>query len=392
MRMSLIGYLSSNLTNVITIAFYIIVIALLVIYRKKFEFQGIVALRKTKIGIKFINRFSKKHLETIKILGLAGIGIGFVGMLFIFGYVIKGLYTLFFHPAAPATLSLVLPGVNVPGSPIMIPLWVLVPLFFVVLLHEAGHGIVAKAYKIAVKSTGVVFFGPLAGAFVEPDEKQLKKAPDHVQYAVYAAGPFMNALTAAVALLLIVAVINPITATMIVPTGFSFSGVENGYPAQLAGLEPGVVYTTINNMTINSSEALLAALSPVKPGDIVTIGNATSQIPVTTVERPDDAKKGFLGITGIVTEMDVKDGAPAWLFYTLRGIFQFLFWIFTLSLGLGAFNLLPLGPVDGGRMIQLAFKRMYGEIKGHKYWSRLGFGLLFIILILIVVPILRSAF
>ena len=53
----------------ITILFYSLVIALLFIYRKKFEFQGIIALKRTSIGIKWMERFSKKHRETIKLFG-----------------------------------------------------------------------------------------------------------------------------------------------------------------------------------------------------------------------------------------------------------------------------------------------------------------------------------
>jgi membrane-associated protease RseP (regulator of RpoE activity) len=181
--------------NGVVLAFYVVVILLLIINRKKFEFQGIAALKRTKFGVKWMQAFSKKHKETIKILGYCGIGVGFAGMIFIFGYVIKALWDFFFAPAAPAAFSLVLPGVNVPGAAIFIPLWVLVPLFIVVLIHEAGHGVVAKAFGVPIKHTGIVFFGPLAGAFVEPDEKKLKKADDIVRFSVFAAGPFANALT-----------------------------------------------------------------------------------------------------------------------------------------------------------------------------------------------------
>lgn len=381
------------LENGITVAFYVLVILLIIIYRKKFEFQGrIIALRKTKIGIKWINKFATKHAELLKVIGYSGIGIGFAGMLFILWYVIKGLYTLFVQPAAPATFALVLPGVNVPGSPIAIPLWVLIPLFIVVLIHEAGHGVIAKAHKIAIRSTGIVFFGPLAGAFVEPDEKQLKKSSDVVQYSVFAAGPFANALTALVALIILLLVVNPLTMALVTPVGFSFAGTQEGLPAEISGIEPGVIYTEINNITINTSEELMNALTFVRPGETVYISNDEAEIAVVTTQHPDNSNRGYLGVTGVMTEHDVKEGVAPWTYKLLMGIYQFLFWIFTLSIGLGAFNLLPLGPVDGGRMIQRAFKNIFGEKKGNYYWAKLGTILVVIIIFLIVYPILRGIF
>lgn len=376
--------------NGITLGFYVLVIALLFIYRKKFEFQGIAALKRTKFGLKFINKYSKKHNETIKLLGLTGIGIGFAGMIFIVGYVLKGLYNLVFVPSAPATLSLVLPGVNIPGAAIHIPLWVLIPLFIVVVIHESGHGLVAKAFKIPVKNTGIVFFGPLAGAFVEPDEEKLKKAPDHVKYAVFGAGPFANALTALLVIVILLVVINPLTMMMVTPTGFTVAQVQKGMPAEAAGLQAGTVYTMINNVSINSSEALVNALSYVKPGETVTVSNKNSSVSIITTKNPKNPNRGYLGVMGVSTKFDIKNGIPDWVYYLLRGLYQFFFWIFTLSVGLGAFNLLPLGPTDGGRMMQLSLAKIYGEKKGHAYWARLGWTLLAIIIILIIVPIVKG--
>ena len=375
--------------NGITVLFYVAVILLLFIYRKKFQFEGIAALRRTKFGVKFINRFATKHAEGLKILGMMGIGIGFAGMMYILWYVLKGLYNLVFVPKAPATLSLVLPGVHVPGAIINIPLWVLIPLFIVVVIHESGHGLVAKAFKIPIKNTGFVFFGPLAGAFVEPDEKKLEKAPDVVKYSVFAAGPFANALTALVTLAILFLVINPLTAMMVTPVGFSVSQVQEGYPAAEAGLQAHVTYNMINNQTINSTKDLIDALSILKPNQSVSIANKNSSVTIITTSNPTNPDKAYLGVVGVNTEFDIKNNYPNWLYYLLKGIYQFLFWIFTLSIGLGAFNLLPLGPVDGGRMAQLALKRMFGEKKGHYYWAKLGWVLLVIILALVIIPMIQ---
>ena len=129
-----------------------------------------------------------------------------------------------------------------------------------------------------------------------------------------------------------------------------------------------------------------------RPGETVYISNSTDTLAVVTTEHPDNPNRGYLGVTGVMTELDVKEGVPVWVYNLLRWIFQFLFWIFTLSVGLGAFNLLPLGPVDGGRMIQRAFKNIFGSKKGDYYWAKLGTILVVIIIFLIVYPILKGIF
>ena len=353
-------YVANNISNIITIGFYVLVIALLIIYRKKFDFQGkIIAMRRTKFGVNFINKCAKKHKETIKIFGYIGIGVGFIGMIYIFIYVLGAVLKLFTQPDGPAALSPVLPGVNIPGSPLFIPLWVLIPLFIVIVLHELGHGLVAKAHGLPIKSTGFVFFGPLAGAFVEPDEKKLQKAKDDVQYSVFAAGPFANALTGGIVLLILALVLNPLTGLMVEPTGFSVGEVTDDYPAALAGLEAGVTYTFVNGEPVENHEGLTEALSCLAPGESVTIGNSENSYEIITTESPVDNTKAYVGVMGVQTEFETKPGVPQWSFKIMMFLRQFFFWLFVLSLGLGAFNLLPLGPVDGGRMLKIAFDKIF---------------------------------
>jgi len=70
----------------------------------------------------------------------------------------------------------------------------LLALAIVAITHEAAHGIFARFYKFKVHSSGFVFLGPLLGAFVEPDEKQMYKAKKFPQLVVLAAGTFANIL------------------------------------------------------------------------------------------------------------------------------------------------------------------------------------------------------
>src|SRR4030043_2423487 len=94
------------------ILFYLLIIIFILANRKKFVFQAkVIALYRTKIGLKIIDKVGTKYSEFIKILGYIGIGVGYVGMIIILYFVFKGLYDLVFVPEAPATVSVLLPGV-----------------------------------------------------------------------------------------------------------------------------------------------------------------------------------------------------------------------------------------------------------------------------------------
>jgi len=92
--------------------------------------------------------------------------------------------------APSAGVQLVIPGVT-------IPLWYgLIGLIVVMVVHELSHGVVARAEKLRLKSVGLVLFAVIPGAFVEPDEDELKKAPLLSRLRVYAAGSMANIVVA----------------------------------------------------------------------------------------------------------------------------------------------------------------------------------------------------
>jgi membrane-associated protease RseP (regulator of RpoE activity) len=373
--------------------FYIIVAIVIYIYRKKFQVEnGFILLYRTDFGIKFINKFAEKHKQFLKIVGYTAIGIGFIGMIAICGLLIKGLYELIFVPAAAPTLSLVIPGVQIPGSPIFVPFWYgVIALFIVVVVHEFGHGIIARSHGLKIKNTGFGFFGPLPLAFVEPDEKQVVKKDSVVQQSIFAAGPFFNVLLFCFVLVLTLFVLNPVITSMVNPQGVAFGTIQEGFPAEQYGLEKDVIYTNINGLQINDSTQLTSALSCVKPGDSVTISNENKSVTLVTVANPKDATKGYVGISGISTNYVLKN--QVWwykgIYYILYMFTTLLEWVATLSLGIGLANLLPLGPVDGGRMLHKASIDINGKDKGIKIWATISIITVITMIILIFIPIIK---
>jgi len=49
----------------------------------------------------------------------------------------------------------------------------------------------------------------------------------------------------------------------------------------------------------------------------------------------------------------------AWLPPVMSWVAGLFFWLFILNIGIGLFNLLPIGPLDGGRMFHLVCVRFF---------------------------------
>jgi membrane-associated protease RseP (regulator of RpoE activity) len=372
------------------IAFYTLVVLLLYLFRSKFEFQGIVALLKTKLGVKFMTETGQRHPRFWHVVGLISIIIGFIGMLFITAYLFYGLYALFFVPNAPPTLSPVVPGVKIPGVPFTFPLWyTLIGLFFAVIIHEAAHGVFSAAYNIKIKSSGFAFFGPLPGAFVEPDEKVLLKRPKRQQLAIFSAGPFANVVLALLTIIL-AAGVGALTLTLVNQNGVTISGVQEGSGAALAGIPANVTITRIDAAEIHNTVELSQALAAHEPGDTVRVQTIGKSYRVTLTESPQTPGKAYIGVLGVQTATELKNPSMGWLFTTLLIITSMFTWTYIISLGIGIANLLPIGPIDGGRMFLIALQAKFPKKRAEKIWTRWSIAMIGIVLILVLTPIIRA--
>ena len=329
-----------------------------------------------------------RYGELIKLFGYISIGIGFIGMFAIVLVLLQSIYVLFTQPDAPPALTPILPGVHVPGVPeaFFIPLVQgILAIFIVAVVHEFSHGVVARAHKVTVKRTGVAIIGPFFAAFVEPDEKQLKKRDDVTNYSIIAAGPASNVFMFLVLLILMTFVIIPAVHTVYEPVGISFSSIAEGSPAEAAGLQTDVLYTELNNQPVTSVSDFLVAFDTLEPNQDITFANSEQTISVTTGSNPDPPAKPYLGVT-IYNRLD---GDTTTSFSIISWLMKLVSLTGLLSLGIGLANLLPVGPLDGGKMIQQALHKLRGEEKGDRTLVKLSLVLLFIILLLLT-PIFRE--
>lgn len=383
--------------NLITvIVFYSIILFIILKFRKKFDIEAkFIALYRTKIGIKLMGTISKKFPRTVKFLGYLGIGVGFAGMAFIAWFLVDNMYKLMAVPDTAAGVSIVIPGVPIPGSPIFIPFWSgIISIFIIATVHEFSHGVVAKRFKVAVKKTGIVFFGPLIGAFVEPDEKKLAKLSKRKQLAMYAAGSWSNILLAVIALLILFFVIQPAWANTLNMQQLKVVGITEGLPAQQAGLQEGDIITSVNGVDVFTVTNFTNELKDVAPGNVVILETETGQHQVTTTNDPKNESNGYLGVQ--VYQAFKKDVVSRygetlpWAWFYLSNFFYILG---LLSAGIGFANLLPINIFDGGRMFKIfsdwAFKRQKKALMFAAYVSSI---FIFLLVLNIAVPLIRAVF
>jgi membrane-associated protease RseP (regulator of RpoE activity) len=354
-----------------------------------------MALYKTKLGLEQMNKLSTKYREFVKLFGYTAIGVGFTLMLLITTTFVYMIIKLALKPIPnQPVLSFVLPLTNIPGvGYLSFWYWILV-LFIIVLMHEFAHGVVARAHGIKIKSSGFAIFGiaiPLIpAAFVEPDEKELKKQSDVVQYSVFAAGPAINIFFAIILILLLPYTFlgvgaAPYESHFSEPVGVSFILTNQSLPAAQAGMKNHSIITAVNNVTVKDYTEFVGELLRVKPGEKITLTANDTDYSIVTIPNPVNNRNAFIGISVIQNEERIIPGKEnsAKIFFWFKDFFK---WLVGLSLGIGLINLLPLPITDGGRMFQIAVgKTVTNKERARRIWTYVGVFLLLILLLGVII-------
>ena len=209
---------------------------------------GPALLLRTSRGKRFIKKISEKN-RFWKAFGSFGIVFCFILMiLMVFILVWQAWTVLGFTPEQRAAIpgpeiALVLPGIN-PILPLEYIGYILLALVVAIIAHEFSHGILTFAQKLKVKSLGILYLVVPIGAFVEPDEEQLKKADAKKRMRVYAAGPLANFVVVIVSLLLFSFVF--MSAVQPAAEGLGVLEIHEGSPADEIGIDTGAIITEIN--------------------------------------------------------------------------------------------------------------------------------------------------
>ena len=398
-------------------------------WKKKFgivEFQPPFLVVKIKRGLKLLDRLGSYTLTRwlgwiftllMPIIAIVGLYIVIRSVNLIVSNALAREYIRSVTPLA----NLLIPGLN-PYLPLVYG-WI--ALIIGIVIHEAAHGVLARSLNFPVKSTGLLFFlfVPI-GAFVEVDDKEIRAARARDAGRVLAAGPGSNMVLALVSLLILLMLLG--SAAPVVD-GIGVTAVTEGYPAHMAGIQPGDVLTSINGVSTTNMVDAYNILSTLKPGDrvvleFVRLGNGavigSYTVEVSAAANPYNSSRCFLGLNGVELRGVLNNYRDAWRFnpflYLVWPTFStanqqlipfsqimspfyfspigslypvltnLFFWIWFVNFNISIFNALPIYPLDGGQtfraLLQGSLKNIISETALR--WLMLGVTLAVLSLVL----------
>ncbi len=373
----------------------------------KFDLHLPLILIHTPYGLKFFDRVSKTRaarfyakfntylMPLITLMALFLI-IGSVAALFSSESIREGARGV--GPQA----NLLIPGLNP-----YLPIWEgWIALVVTIIVHEAGHGIIARVYGVKVESTGLVLFlGIPIGAFVNIERDELNRISTKQKSSILTAGPMTNIVLAAISLLAILL----ITSTLIItkPMDQNLYGVviTNVNPDSLAasiGLSKGDTIQGIQGAEIRDPVQLNENLNINlgKPVTIEIISNKGDTIvKETTLPEQREPGKGILGvsITPVTDPKEVLDRYNTMIFSSplallapptfVQGMVPYsdfmadkysspifgsyytipanlFFWLWFINFNVAIFNALPIGPLDGGQLYNSLIDKKTQNKKG----------------------------
>ncbi len=257
----------------VVLAVYFLAVFLLFSFKKDaMEERGIslwgpALMIRTRRGRRLLDRLASKR----RFWGFYGdfsVALVMVSMALMFFFLLwtaSFVYTMPRKEAPPISMYVGIPGVNP-----VIPLWEgILGLAVAIVVHEFSHGILTRLGRLSVKSMGILFLIVPIGAFVEPDEDELKKAPRRVRMRVYSAGPSANIMWGLVFALIFSWVL--MGSVRAASDGDAVLFVIPNSPAEEAGIVNGSFITSFNGTPIHGWDDLHDAINRTHTGDVVNI-------------------------------------------------------------------------------------------------------------------------
>ena len=317
--------------------------------------EGPIVLIKTERFNEIIENIGSKYRKIIWLTSYIAVAVGFYLMFIGVHFIHSNLIAIIFRSPTAAPVEPLLPGINIglDSLPYMV-----FAVAVVLLPHELAHGVTASAFKVRIKSSGLLLALVLFGGFVEPEEEELKKVPFLKKLGFLSIGSFANFLT----FFLVVGLFT----LLMTPSGVLVRGTLPGYPADSV-LEPNDVIIKINNTSISTLDDLIKFMKTTKPGDNITVTivrkGETVKLFLTLTEDPRNSSKGFMGArfdNYYKPIFSLKTPNPFIQRFAIE-IYKMFKWVYLLTISVAVMNMLPIYPFDGGRIIYSVLENFLKE-------------------------------
>lgn len=321
--------------------------------------------------------------------------------------------------------NLLIPGLN----PLLPWTYGWIALVVTIVIHEAGHGIVARVYNAKVESTGLVLFliFPI-GAFVNIQREELEKTPLRRKCSILTAGPLNNmilAVASLIALYFVVSSLSPLPGSD-ENSSVMVGEVRSGSLAEELGITQGSTIQSIDGKEIISLSDVGQVL---RSSEGETINVIWTNAEGNVFNKSGQNVNGLLGVTinGTISPSDALDSYKG-AFHDPRGyirllipptlegipvpysdsmapkyeshlfgpyfpvVSNLLFWLWFINFNVGLFNALPIGPFDGGQLygslIENKLRSMGSKLNPSTVNSAITFIFIIIVIMLIAGPYL----
>lgn len=359
---------------------------------QRFEFKFPLLIFRTQAFLDFFDKVGSSRLSRLASI-VAIIIVPLVAIIALY-LVFNSFFVLLSNPEAGEVIRDVGPGAYIllPGvNPLLPFLYGWIAIICAVFIHEVAHGVAARSLGLNVNSSGLLFFLFIPiGAFVEVDEEQLKKSKPVASSRVLASGVAGNAVSAFLFLFLLLVIVSGLRPIV---DGVYVFDVSHGMPAEAAGIHPGDVIISIDNVKINVTRDLRELLKDKNPGDIVSVtiarGEKWERKITVKVNLTRDGNRTIMGVT--VGNLIITEALRNYQKASLTGLFMYLvpptlapgmvpfsdalaqfythwlgsywhvlanmlYWLWFVNFNVAIFNALPIYPLDGGRIFNTTIK------------------------------------
>ena len=135
----------------------------------------------------------------------------------------------------------------------------------------------------------------IPGAFVEPNEEELKKVNGISKLRVYFAGPMFNMGLAAIGLILMMCVGGFIASDVYTTDGMEVTSVIPSSPSD-GVLSNGMIIQGVNNHSVTNYSSYVEVMNTTRIGDNISITTDKGTFNVISITNPNNSSKSYIGV------------------------------------------------------------------------------------------------